>query len=142
MTGDDTKVRPRKPVTAARIEVILWFADAAAYEKFARVPFGPKATTISQREWVEAWDHGERGVTARFQFTHTCRNAGAQVSDTKRFFNTTANASGLVVGEADVIEVALVSRDGDVPQANIIERMWTLPPDFYSDPRRNPELAG
>lgn len=138
---DDSQVRPRKAATAARIEVSLWFDSEASYRKFAAVPFGPKAKTITDRAWLEAWDHGERGITARLQFTHTCRNAGAQVSDSKRFFNSTANASGLVVGEADVIDVELVSRDSDVPQANIKERLWTLPPDFYNDPRRNPELA-
>ena len=78
---DGTTIRPRKAATAARIEVSLWFVSAEAYEKFARVPFGPKALTISQRECVEARDHDERGVTAKLAFTHTCRDPGADVSD-------------------------------------------------------------
>lgn len=116
------------------------FSNVETYQQFATVAFGPKAKTITEREWLEARDHGPRGVTARFAFTHTCRNAGAQVNDTKRFFNSTANASGIAFGSAEVIEVELVSRDLDVPQLNRVERLWTLPPDFYVDPRRNPDI--
>lgn len=138
---EDTKVRPRKPVTAARIEVSLWFDTTASYERFAAVPFGPKAATISERTWAEAWDHGDRGITARLTFTHTCRNSGAHVSDSTRFFRSTANAAGLIEGQAALLDVVLVSRNSDVPQVNLVERVWTLPPEFYSDPLRNPDLS-
>lgn len=127
---DGEKVRPRKAVTAARIEVSVWFEDADAYERFAQVPFGPKAITITDRAGIEAWDHGERGITAKLVFTHTCRNSGAHVSDSKRFFNSTANSSSLVVGQADLIDVALAWRDLDVPQVNRVERLWTVSDEF------------
>jgi len=138
---DDTMIRPRKAATAARIEVALWFDTVEHYRQFASLPFGPVAKTITDREWIEAWDRRERGVTARFGFTHTCRNNGAQVSDTTRFFMSTANASGFEAGQADVIKVELMSRDSDVPQVNWVERLWSMPEDFYDDPRGNPELA-
>ena len=135
------KVRPRKPATAARIQADFWFRTREDYERFGGVPFAPRAQTVTDRQWEGAWLQEDGSVTARFAFTHTCRNSGAQRSDTERFFKTTCNAAGVDWSrDAELMEVELLSRDHDVPQVNLVERLWTLPPDFYSDPRRNPDL--
>lgn len=141
-TEPTKKVRPRKPATAARIEAGLWFRTEADYNRFAAVPFAPKAKTVTDREWQGAWLHPDGSVTARLVFTHTCRNSGAQRSDTERFFKTTCNAAGVAWwSDGAVMEVTLLHRDANVPQVDLVERFFTLGPEFYYDPRRNPDMA-
>ncbi|TFC84500.1 hypothetical protein [Cryobacterium sp. TMT3-29-2] len=107
------RTKKRKPTTAARIEMWLWFKDEATYRKFAAETFGRKADTISDREWVSATylEEGPEGaVEGVFRFTHTCRNAGAHDSDSRRFFHATRRNASIAEGDADVEVVELLSR--------------------------------
>jgi hypothetical protein len=102
--------RKRKPETAARIELSIWFEDVSTYNAFASADFASKSKTVSDREWVEALDYGAQGIEARFRFTHTCRNSGAQRSDSERFFAATCRAAGIDPRNAGVFEVSLLER--------------------------------
>ncbi|HEX4443264.1 MAG TPA: hypothetical protein VHZ81_06805 [Galbitalea sp.] len=108
----DKNPRQRKPVSAARIQLELWFADLATYQSFARVQFGRYSRNVTDRKWVSAqWDSGNLGIDAVFQFTHTCRNDGAQRGDSEKFFNATCRAAGIDLQHAGVVDVELLSRD-------------------------------
>jgi hypothetical protein len=112
-----TKTRKRKPVSAARIELHLWFADLDAYNRFAAVLFARKSQSVNDREWVASWwgDLNDGAVEATYRFTHTCRNDGAQRGDSEKFFRATCNAAGVrhegPTEEAVLIDVTLLSRE-------------------------------
>lgn len=109
--------RKRKPVSAARIELHLWFADLATYEAFYAVPFARRSESVTEREWVsvtcEYGDDPNDGIEAVFRFTHTCRNDGAQRGDSEKFFRAVCNAAGISTTtpcNAGLVEVELLSR--------------------------------
>ncbi|HWL59758.1 MAG TPA: hypothetical protein VNQ48_02615 [Microbacteriaceae bacterium] len=106
------KPRPRKPISAARIELHLWFADDATYRAFYRVPLGRKSQSVSDREWVlPVLAYPDGHIEATYRFTHTCRNDGAQRGDSERFFRAVCNAAGLADGDARLLEVQLLHRE-------------------------------
>lgn len=109
-----TKARKRKPISAARIELDLWFVDEATYRKFESVTFGRRSQSICDRKWVSAhWEYPEPdrgGIEAKFQFTHTCRNDGAYRGDSVRFFRAVCNAAGIRDSEAGLVDATLLSR--------------------------------
>lgn len=106
-----TKPRPRKPISAARIELALWFASEAIYQLFSSIPLGRKATSVTDREWVSAYVFDDGHIEAVFRFTHTCRNDGAQRGDSERFFRGVCNAAGISDGTARLDDVRLISRE-------------------------------
>ncbi|MDQ0894514.1 hypothetical protein [Agromyces ramosus] len=80
---------------------------------FAAETFARKADTISDREWVRAVYLGDGpadAVEAVFRFTHTCRNSGAQDSDSRRFFHSTRRAAFIAESDANVELVELLER--------------------------------
>ena len=71
--------------------------------------------------------------------TRTPRSLGCCAARARAAFRTTCNAARLSwLEDAAVIEVELVDRDYDVPQVDLVEPLWTLPPDFYMTPRGAP----
>lgn len=105
-----TKQRKRKPVSAARIELDLWFVDLDAYYRYSAVPLGRKTHTVSDREWVEPLIHPDGHIEAKYYFTHTCRNDGAQRGDSEKFFRAVCNAAALAEGEVVLRDVRLINR--------------------------------
>lgn len=103
--------RPRKPISAARIELVLWFASEAIYQLFSSVPLGRKATSVTDREWLSAYGFDDGHIEAVFRFTHTCRNDGAQRGDSERFFRGVCNAAGIPEGAVRLDDVRLISRE-------------------------------
>lgn len=118
------KKTKRKPVSAARIELDLWFDSNDAFQRFGKVTFGRMSKSITEREWVSAaWEYENDptgGVDAVFRFTHTCRNSGAQRSDSQKFFNATCHAAGLRIDaggetQAGLLDVRLLNRETVAP---------------------------
>jgi hypothetical protein len=108
--------RKRKPVSAARIELSLRFTDELAYRAFSAVPLGRKSTSVSDREWVlPVVLYPDGHIEARFQFTHTCRNDGAQRGDSEKFFRAVCNAAHLRDDAVQLADVKLLS-DKNFPE--------------------------
>ncbi|MCE0507945.1 hypothetical protein LVJ59_02760 [Microbacterium sp. KKR3/1] len=106
------KPRPRKLVSAARIELHFWFIDEWTYREFYAIPLGRKSQSVSDRQWmlpVLAFADGH--VEATYRFTHTCRNDGAQRGDSEKFFRAVCNAAGLDESRARLLSVRLISRE-------------------------------
>lgn len=105
------KPRPRKPISAARIELRYWFIDEATYRLFASIPLGRKSQSVSDREWDSVELHHDGHIEAAYRFTHTCRNDGAQRGDSEKFFRAVRNAVGLDESRARLLDVELISRE-------------------------------
>lgn len=111
----EVKARKRKTVSAARIEMDLWFVDEATYRKYWSAPFARKSQCVTDREWVSVhWEDPDPdfdGIEAVFRFTHTARNDGAQRGDSQKFFNATLHAAGISERAAGMIDARLISRE-------------------------------
>lgn len=131
------KPRPRKPISAARIELALWFASEAIYQQFSSIPLGRKATSVTDREWVSVYVFEDGHIEAVYRFTHTCRNDGAQRGDSERFFRGVCNAAGISEGTARLDDVRLISREKFHDEPHDAE-----PEDVEPEPSidRDPEL--
>jgi len=106
------KPRPRKPISAARIELRYWFADEQAYRAFYDVPLGRKSQSVADREWIlPPLIYPDGHIEATYRFTHTCRNDGAQRGDSEKFFRAVCKAAGLDDSVAKLLDVHLINRE-------------------------------
>lgn len=110
----EKKARLRKPISAAYIECQLWLVSEAVYQRFRTVEWGRRSSSVANRDWISAvWEYVDDptgGVEAVFRFTHTCRNDGAALGDSQKFFGAVCRAAGISSGDARLLDAYATHR--------------------------------